>query len=101
MLHQSLFTNPVNANALFLYPLSKIGLTNVNNNYALPNSVEVEYGGADLQHKLANCRGNCYIFWKIIIDFQKSLLIANHSGGSDRHFKYVLNGSVLYLDFVE
>ena len=45
----------------------------------------------DCQHKLARCRPNCYLYWKVIIDFQKCVLTANHGGPWDRHFKYVLD----------
>ena len=52
----------------------------------------------DCQHKLARCRANCYPCWKIIIDFQKRLLTANHGGPSDRHFKYILDSTDKMLE---
>ena len=45
----------------------------------------------DCQHKLATCRTNCYLCWKVIFIFKNCLLTANHGGPSDRPFKYILD----------
>ena len=55
------------------------------------SAYKIESGGANYQHEFAKHWASCCLCWKIIIQFQKCLLKANHDSPSDSHFKYILD----------
>ena len=55
------------------------------------SAYKIENGGANYQHEFAKHWASCCLCWKIIIQFQKCLIKANHDSPSDSHFKYILD----------